>query len=112
MKTKRVSGWAIPKTVKMRRDKFIHLETVCTCKRHKVCESEGKRCQWLGGVQCEWLLADRLKKEMGAKFPEVWGRRLFWSNRKQYRLRAAAYEALRHTNFKRCRPVTVEVKGR
>jgi hypothetical protein len=54
-----------------------------------------------------------LRKEMGDKFPSAWSDpNLLWRGGEQYNLRCKAFERLRKTMFKRCRPVTVEVRSR
>lgn len=110
MRSKRIRGWAVLDDVRMRSDKFINVEIVCSCSRHKECSVRGK-CQWVqgGSEECEARL---LRRAMGDKFPPEWGKRLLLRNQTQCRLRGQAFEKLKKDTFKRCRPVAVEVKAR
>lgn len=62
-----------------------------------------------GGEHGKILILRRL---MGKKFPKVWGERLIWNNMKQLIARSDKLDEFRHVFFKKCVPLTVEIKKR
>lgn len=109
--TRKRSGWA--RRLEIRSTRFVNVDTVCSCSRHKQCANRGQ-CQFfeMAGGSDQHVI-EVLKREMGDKFPKEWGRRnLLWRAGSHYNLRWEAYRKVGNKLFRRCRPVTVEVRTR